>query len=58
MTNEIDSISEGTYMKEKHGMGISIIETLATLPIVIFVCVISVPSILRIGFKHLKYKVK
>lgn len=45
-------------MKKKYGVGIRLIETLATLPIVLLVCVISVPSILRIGFRHLKYKIK
>jgi hypothetical protein len=45
-------------MKNKHGMGIRLIETLVTLPIVLFVCLVSVPSIIRIGFEHLKYKIK
>jgi competence protein ComGC len=45
-------------MKNKHGMGIRLIEMLVTLPIILFVCVVSVPSIIRIGFEHLKYKIK
>jgi hypothetical protein len=45
-------------MKKKHGMGIRLIETLVTLPIVFFVCAVSVPSIIRIGFEHLMYKIK
>ena len=45
-------------MKKKHGMSIRLIEALVALPIVLFVCVVSVPSIIRIGFEHLKYKIK
>jgi len=50
--------SEGTDMKNKQGVGIRYIETLATLPILLLICVISVPFIIYIGFKHLMYKIK
>jgi hypothetical protein len=45
-------------MKIKHGVGIRIIETLVALPIVLFVCVVSAPSIIWIGFEYLKHKIK
>jgi len=45
-------------MKKKHGMGMSLIETPATLIMVLVVCVVSVPAIISIGFEHLKYKIK
>jgi hypothetical protein len=45
-------------MKDKHGIGMRLIETLATMVLVLVVCVASVPSIMYIGFKHLRYKIK
>jgi hypothetical protein len=45
-------------MKDKHGIGIRVIGTLVTLVMFLVVCVASVPSIMYIGFKHLRYKIK
>jgi hypothetical protein len=45
-------------MVKKYGIGMSVIETLATLIMVLVVCMLSVPSIMHIGFTHLKYKIK
>ena len=45
-------------MRDKHGISMRLIETLAALMMVLVVCVASVPSIMYIGFKHLRYKIK
>jgi hypothetical protein len=45
-------------MKNKHGIGMRLIETPATFIMVLVVCVVSVPAILYMGFKYLKYKIK
>ena len=45
-------------MKGKHWIGMRLIETLAALIMVLVICVVSVPSIMYIGFKHLRYKIK
>jgi hypothetical protein len=45
-------------MKDKHGIGMRLIETLAALIMVLVICVASVPPIMYIGFKHLRYKIK
>jgi hypothetical protein len=45
-------------MKDKHGISMRLVGTLATLMMVLVVCVASVPSIMCIGFKHLRYKIK
>ncbi len=43
---------------KKNGIGIRLIEILAALIMALVVCVVSVPSIMYIGFKHLRYKIK
>jgi hypothetical protein len=45
-------------MIDKHGIGMRLIETLAALIMVLVVCVASVPSVMCIGFKRLRYKIK
>jgi hypothetical protein len=45
-------------MEKNHGIGMSLMEVLAALIMVLVVFVASVPSIMLIGFKHLKYKIK
>jgi hypothetical protein len=45
-------------MEKKHGIGMNLIATLAGMIMVLVVCVLSVPSIISIGLKHLRYKVK
>lgn len=45
-------------MKKKHGIGMCLIETPATLIMVLVACVVSVPAILYIGFEYLRYKVR
>jgi hypothetical protein len=45
-------------MKDKYGIGMRLIETLAALIMVLVVCVASVPSVVCIGFKHLRSKIK
>jgi hypothetical protein len=45
-------------MIRKYGIGMRLIETPATLIMVLVVCVVSVPSIIHIGLEHLKYKIK
>jgi hypothetical protein len=45
-------------MKKKHGIGMSLIVTLATLIMVLIVGVVSLPSIISIGLKHLRNKIK
>jgi hypothetical protein len=45
-------------MKSKHSIGMRLIETPAIFIMVLFVCVVSVPAIMYIGLKHLKYKIK
>jgi hypothetical protein len=43
---------------KKNGIGIRLIEILAALIMALVVCVVSVPSIMYIGFKYLRYKIK
>ena len=45
-------------MIDKHGIGMRLIEALAALTMVLIICVASVPSIMYIGFKHLRHKIK
>lgn len=45
-------------MKDKHLIGIRLLETLAALIMALIVCVVSVPSLIYIGFIHFKHKIK
>jgi hypothetical protein len=45
-------------MRKKHGIGMSLIASLAALILVLIIGVVSVPSIINIGLKHLRYKIK
>ena len=45
-------------MEKKHGIWIDLAATLAGVIMVLVVCVLSVPSIISIGLKHLRHKVK
>ena len=45
-------------MIRKYGIGMRLIETPATVIMVLFVCVMSVPALIYIGFKYLMYKIK
>ena len=45
-------------MKRKHTIGMRIMETPATLVMVLVVCLVSIPEIIYIGFEHLKYKIR
>jgi hypothetical protein len=45
-------------MGKNRGIGMSLIGTLAALIMILVVCVVSLPSILYMGFKHLRYKIK
>ena len=45
-------------MKRKYSIGMGIMETPATLIVILLVCAVSVPFILYIGLKHLKYKIR
>ena len=45
-------------MKRKHSIGMRLIETPATLIMVLVVCVVSVPALVYLGFKYLWYKIK
>ncbi|RPJ77893.1 MAG: hypothetical protein EHM20_05200 [Alphaproteobacteria bacterium] len=45
-------------MKKKHGIGMSLIVTLAALIMVLLIGIVSVPSIISLSLKHSKEKVK
>jgi hypothetical protein len=45
-------------MRKRHGIAMSLIATLAGLILVLIIGFVSVPSIIYIGLKHLKYKIK
>jgi hypothetical protein len=45
-------------MKRKHGIGMSLIVTLAALIMIIIIGVLSLPSIIYMGLKHLRNKIK
>ncbi len=45
-------------MRKKHGIAMSLIAALAAFVLVLIIGVVSVPSIIYIGLKHLRYKIK
>jgi hypothetical protein len=45
-------------MRKKYGIAISLIATLAALVLVLIIGLVSIPSIIYIGLKHLRYKIK
>ena len=45
-------------MRKKRGITMSLIATLAALVLVLIISVVSIPSIIYIGLKHLRNKIK
>jgi hypothetical protein len=45
-------------MEMKHGIWMNLIATLAGMIMVVVICALSVPSIISIGLKHLRYKAR